>query len=174
MASSSDCDKVAAVPCVLPSEADEFSVAPVIDCRVGSRLSSSAAIFDWSKVRSCFGFGGGWGAALASGFGGGFLACSDFKASAIGSSFGGSGFFSTFGSSLGLFSATGFGGSGFFSTGFSTGFGGGSGADAVTISFFSVILPMASSAGLSSATFSTIGFGLSFSPVLMPAVILDN
>ena len=88
---------------------------------------------------------------------------------------GGSGFFSIgFGSSLGLVSATGFGGSGFFSTGFSTGFGGGSGADAVTISFFSVILPTASSTGLASATFSTIGFGLSFSPVLMPAVILES
>ena len=74
----------------------------------------------------------------------------------------------------GLLSATGFGGSGFFSTGFSTGFGGGSGAEAVTISFFSVILPMASSAGRWSATFSTIGFGLSFSPVLMPAVILES
>ena len=40
------CDKVAAVPCVVPSEAEEFSVAPVIACRVGSRLSSRAAIFD--------------------------------------------------------------------------------------------------------------------------------
>src|SRR5258708_37021851 len=79
-----------------------------------------------------------------------------------------------FGSSLGLSSATGFGGSGFFSTDFSTGFGGGSGAEAVTISFFSVILPMASSTGLASAIFSTSGFGLSFSPVLMPAGILEG
>src|SRR6202165_1669991 len=95
----------------------------------------------------------------------GFCVSSDFRASAIGSTLGGSGFFSIgFGSSLGLFSATGFGGSGFFSTGFSTGFGGGSGADAVTISFFSVILPTASSAGLASAIFSTSGFGLSFLP----------
>jgi len=46
MASSSDCDRVGALPCVLPSDADEFSAAPVMDCRVGSRLSSSAAIFD--------------------------------------------------------------------------------------------------------------------------------
>src|SRR3982075_2791746 len=89
---------------------------------------------------------GGGGAALASGFGAGFLASSFFRASAIGSTLGGSGFFSIgFGSSLGLVSATGLGGSGFFSTGFSTGFGGGSGAAAVTISFFSVILPTASS-----------------------------
>src|ERR1700720_5064170 len=118
---------------------------------------------------------GGGGAALAAGFGAGFLASSFFKASAIESTLGGSGFFSIgFGSSLGLFSATGLGGSGFFSTGFSTGFGGGSGAVAVMISFFSVALPMASSTRVCSATFSTIGFGLSFSPVLMPAVILDS
>ena len=44
----------------------------------------------------------------------------------------------------------------------------------VTIGFFSVILPTASSTGLASATFSTSGFGLSFSPVLMPAVILAS
>ena len=37
-----------------------------------------------------------------------------------------------------------------------------------------MILPTASSAGLASATFSTSGFGLSFSPVLMPAVILES
>src|SRR5580704_14304357 len=92
-------------------------------------------------MRSCLGFGGCGGAALASGFGTGFLASSDFRASAIGSTLGGSGFFSIgFGSSLGLFSATGLGGSGFFSTGFSTGFGGGSGAVAVTISCFSVVV----------------------------------
>src|SRR3982075_120682 len=118
---------------------------------------------------------GGGGAALASGFGAGFLASSFFRASAIGATLGGSGFFSIgFGSSLGLLSATGFGGSGFFSTGFSTGFGGGSGAEAVTISFFSVILPTASSTGFASAIFSTSGFGLSFSPILMPAVILES
>jgi hypothetical protein len=112
---------------------------------------------------------------LASGFGTGFLVSSDFRASAIGSTLGGSGFFSIgFGWSLGLSSATGFGGSGFFSTGFSTGFGGGSGAEAVTTSFFSVILPTASSTGVASAIFSTSGFGLSFSPVLMPAVILES
>src|SRR3984957_6265500 len=126
-------------------------------------------------MRSCLGFGGCGGAALASGFGTGFLASSDLRAPAIGATLGGSGFFSIgFGSSLGLFSATGLGGSGFFSTGFSTGFGGGSGAVAVTISFFSVILPTLSSAGLASAIFSTSGLGLSFSPVLMPAVILES
>ena len=64
-------------------------------------------------MRSCFGLGGCGGAALASGFGTGFLASSDFNASAIGSTLGGSGFFSIgFGSSFGLFSTTGFGGSG--------------------------------------------------------------
>src|SRR5258708_13610050 len=84
---------------------------------------------------------GGGGAALASGFGGGFLVSSFFKASAIGSTFGGSGFFSIgFGSSLGLVSATGLGGSGFFSTGFSTCFRAGSGAAGVTVSFFFVYL----------------------------------
>jgi hypothetical protein len=46
MASSSDCDKVAAAPRVVPSEAEEFNAAPVMDWRVGSRLSSKAAIFD--------------------------------------------------------------------------------------------------------------------------------
>ena len=112
---------------------------------------------------------------MASCFGTGFLACSDFKASAIGSTLGGSGFFSIgFGSSFGLFSATGFGGSGFFSTGFSIGFGGGSGAAAVTISLFSLILPTASSTGFVSAIFSTSGFGLSFSPLFKPAVILES
>src|SRR4030081_1453194 len=165
IASSSDCERVAAVPRVVPSDADEFSAAPVMDCRVGSRLSSKAAIFDWSNVRSCFGFGGCGGAALASGFGTGFLVSSDFKASAIGSTLGGSGFFSiAFGSSLGLLSATGFGGSGFFSTGFSTGFGGGGGgAVSVTTGAFSAILPTVSSTGgLASATFSTSGLGFSF------------
>src|SRR6202171_1587932 len=123
MASSSDCDKVAAVPRELPSEAAEFKAAPVMDWRVGSRLSSKAAIFDWSKVRSGFGFGGCGGAALASGFGTGFLVFSDFKASAIASTLGGSGFFSLgFGSSLGLFSTTGLGGSGFFLAWFFHGF----------------------------------------------------
>src|SRR6516162_6750732 len=126
-------------------------------------------------LRSCFGLGGCGGAAFASCFGLGFLVSSDFRASAIGSSFGGSGFFSTcFGSSFGFVSATGFGGSGFFSTGFSTGFGGGSGDVAVTISFLSVILPVLSSTGFASATFSTKGFGLFLSPVLMPAVILES
>ena len=84
---------------------------------------------DLRLIEHALGFGllgCGGGAALASGFGGGFLASSFFKASAIGSILGGSGFFSTgFGSSFGLVSATGFGGSGFFSTGLSTGFGGG-------------------------------------------------
>ena len=61
-----------------------------------------------------------WLAAWACGFGGGFFS-SFFSASAIGSTLGGSGFFSIgFGSSFGLASATGFGGSGFFSTGFSS------------------------------------------------------
>src|SRR6202043_1914711 len=130
-------------------------------------------------MRSCLGFGGCGGAALASGFGTGFLASSDFRASAIGSTLGGSGFFSIgFGSSLGLFSATGFGGSGlggsgFFSTGFSTGVGGG--AVSVTTGAFSVILPTVSSTGgLASATFSTSGLGFSFLPVFMPAMTLAS
>src|ERR1700752_5521253 len=99
-------------------------------------------------MRSCLGFGGCGGAALACGFGTGFLASSDFRAAAIGSTLGGSGFFSIgFGSSLGLFSATGFGGSGFFSTGFSTGFGCGGGAVSVTTGGVLVVLPTASSGG---------------------------
>src|SRR5262249_10787807 len=82
-------------------------------------------------------------------------------------------FFSAcFGSSFG-FSATGLGGSGFFSTGFSTGCGGGSGEVEVTTSRLS-ILPMASSTGLASATFSTNGVFFSLSPFLMPAVILAS
>src|SRR3982074_962384 len=118
---------------------------------------------------------GGGGAALASGFGAGFLASSFFRASAIGSTLGGSGFFSIgFGSSLGLVWAPGFGGSGVFSTRFSPGFGVGSGAASVTTGFFSVILPTASSIGLASATFSTSGFGLFFLPALTPAVTLDS
>ena len=117
---------------------------------------------------------GGGVAAWACGFGGGFFS-SFFKASAIGSTLGGSGFFSIgFGSSLGLVSATGFGGSGFFSTGFSTGFGCGGGVVSVTTGGFSVILPTASSTGLASATFSTSGFGFSFLPDFMPAVTLAN
>src|SRR5258708_11828449 len=116
---------------------------------------------------------GGGGAALASGFGAGFLVSSFFKASAIGSTLGGSGFFSIgFGSSFGLLSATGFGGSGFFSTGFST--GGFGSAASVSTGGFSVILPTRSSTGFASATFSASGFGLSFSPVLLPAVILES
>ena len=88
---------------------------------------------------------------------------------------GGSGFFSIgFGSSLGLFSATGFAGSGFFSAGFSKGFGWGGGAVSVTIAAFSVILPTASSTGLASATFSTSGFGFSFLPDFMPATTLAS
>src|ERR1700736_1853041 len=167
----------AALPWARPSAALEFSVSPVTACRLGSRLSSKAAILDWSKVRSGFGFGGCGGgvAAWTRGFGAGFFGSSFFKASAIGSTLGGSGFFSIgFGSSLGLLSATGFGGSGFFSGGFSTGLGAGSGAASVTMAFFSVTLPTASSTGLASATFSTSGFGFSFLPDFMPAVILFN
>src|ERR1700712_555655 len=116
MASSSDCDKVAAVPFAAPSEACKLSCAPVAACRVGSRLSISAAILVASNTRS-FGFCGGCGgAALASALGTGFLASSCLSASAIGSTLGGSGFFSIgFGSSFGLVSGTGFGGTGFFS-----------------------------------------------------------
>src|SRR5258708_18194519 len=111
---------------------------------------------------------GGGGAALASGFGAGFLVSSFFKASAIGSTLGGSGFFSIgFGSSFGLLSATGFGGSGFFSGGFSTGFGARSGAASLTMAFFSVILPPASSTRLSSATFSTSRLGFSLLRALL-------
>src|ERR1700742_3803820 len=75
---------VSELPLYAPSAAFEFSVAPVIDCRVGSRLSSRAAILLWSNTRSCFGFGGGGGVGLAAscfGVGFGFLASSDFKAS---------------------------------------------------------------------------------------------
>src|SRR5664279_596650 len=157
-------------PLARPIAALEFKVSPVTACRVGSRLSSRAAIFDWSKVRSAFGFAGSGGfAACTGGFGGGFFS-SFFSASAIGSILGGSGFFSIgFGSSFGLASATGFGGSGFFSTGLSSTFGVGGGAVSVTTGGFSLILPTASSAGLASATFSTSGFGLSFLPLFMPA-----
>src|SRR5258708_37425791 len=85
-----------------------------------------------SNLYSRFFTGGGGGAALACGFGAGFLTSSFFNASAIGSILGGSGFFSIgLGSSLGLSSAIGFGGSGFFSTGLSGGFGVGSVAAAV-------------------------------------------
>src|ERR1700733_10357489 len=172
-ASSSDCEMLAAVPRVVPSEADEFSAAPVMVCRVGSRLSIWAAMVSASNLYSRFLTGGG-GEALASGFGGGFLASSFFKASAIGSTLAGSGFFSTgFGSSFGFLLATGFGVSGFFSTGFSTG-GVGSGAALVLMASFLVVLPTLSSTGVASATFSTSGFGLSFSPVLMPAVIFES
>src|SRR4051794_37747226 len=129
MASAADGDKVAACRRLVAREADELSAEPVAAWRVGSRLSSSAAILVWSKVRSCFGFGGCGGVALASGFGTGFLVSSDFKASAIGSTLGGSGFFSIgLCSSLGLFSATGFGGGGvFFSRLFPRRRGGGGG-----------------------------------------------
>ena len=146
-----------------------------MDCRLGSRLSSKAAIFDWSKTRSAFGFDGcGGAAAWACGFGGGFFS-SFLRASAIGSTLGGSGFFSIgFGSSLGLLSTTGFGGSGFFSTGLSSTFGCGGGAVSVTTGGFSVILPTTSSTGLASATFSASGFGFSFFPVFMPAVTLAS
>src|ERR1700759_2744917 len=116
----------------MPSAALEFSVSPVTAARVGSRLSSSAAILVWSKVRSAFCFTGGGGvAAWACGFGGGFFS-SFLIASAIGSGFTGSGFFSTgfscgFGSSFGWASATRFGGAGVFFYGF-CGLGGGGGA----------------------------------------------
>src|SRR5437016_4854020 len=114
----------AALPLARPSAALELSMSPVTAARVGSRLSSRAAIFDWSNTRSAFGLlgSGGFAAACTGGFGGFFS--SFFSASAIGSIFGGSGFFSIgFGSSFGLASATGFGGSGFFSTGLSSTFG---------------------------------------------------
>src|SRR5262249_55464371 len=62
-------------------------------------------------------------------------------------------------------------GSGFLSTGFSTGFCSGALVEVTTSFFLSSILPMASSTGLASATFSTSGLGLSFSPFFMPAVI---
>src|ERR1700712_5190797 len=158
MASSSDCDKVAAVPFAAPSEACKLSSAPVVACRVGSRLSISAAILVGSNTRS-FGFCGGCGgAALASALGTGFLASSCFSASAIGSTLGGSGFFSTgFGSSFGLLSATGFGGSGFFSTGFST--GGFGNAASVSTGGFSVILPTVSSTGFWGGALSGPGVG---------------
>src|SRR6185437_3374503 len=164
----------AALPWASPSAALELSVSPVSAARVGSRLSSRAAIFASSKGRSAFGFGGFGGAAWACGFGGGFFS-SFFRASAIGSTLGGSGFFSIgFGSSFGLASATGFGGSGFFSTGLASTFGTGGGDVSVTTGGFSLILPTASSAGLASATFSTSGFGFSFLPVFMPAVTFAN
>src|SRR4051812_46712621 len=118
---------------------------------------------------------GGGGTALASGFGVGFLASSFFKASAIGSTLGGSGFFSTgFGSSFGLFSTTGFGGSGFFSTGFSAGFGSRGGAGSVTPGAFPAVLPTFSFTGFASAAFSTSGFGFSFLPDLVPAITLAS
>src|SRR5580704_11347750 len=164
----------AALPLASPSAALEFSVSPVTACRDGSRLSTSAAMVSLLNLYSRFLIGGGGGVALASAFGGGFLASSFFKASAIGSTFGCSGFFSAgFASSFGLSSATGFGGSGFFSTGFSGGFGAGSGAASVT-TVLSAILPTASSTGLASATFSTSGFGFALEPDLMPAVTLAS
>src|SRR4029079_10529605 len=96
------------LPWARPSAALEFSVSPVTAWREGSRLSSRAAIFDWSNARSVFGFAGSGGlAAWATGFGGGFFS-SFFRASAIGSILGCSAFFSGFGSSFG-FSATGLG-----------------------------------------------------------------
>ncbi len=103
------------------------------------------------------------------------LLLSFFSASAIGSTFGGSCFFSIgFGSSFG-FSATGFGGSGFFSTGFSSTFGlrrrRGLGDDGRLLV---VDLATVSSAGLASATFSTSGRGFSFLPVFMPAMTLAS
>src|SRR6202034_235997 len=109
------------------------------------------------------GCGGGL-AACPCGFGGGFFS-SFFRASAIGSTLGGSGFFSIgFGSSFGLLSATRFGGSGFFSTRFFTGFGCGGGVVSVTTGGFSESLPIASSTGLASAILSTSGLGFSFLP----------
>src|ERR1700722_3456138 len=130
----------AALPLASPSAALEFSVSPVTACRDGSRLSTSAAMVSLLNLYSRFLIGGG-GVALASAFGGGFLASSFFRASAIGSTFGCSGFFSAgFASSFGLSSTTGFGGSGFFSIGFSGGFGTGSGAASGTTALLSVAL----------------------------------
>src|SRR5271154_7097196 len=155
----------AALPWASPSAALEFRVSPVTACRDGSRLSTSAAMVSVLNLYSRFLIGGGGGVALASAFGGGFLASSFFRASAIGSTFGCSGFFSAgFASSFGFSSTTGFGGSGFFSTGFSGGFGTGSGAASVTTAFLSVTLPTASSTGLASATLSTSGLGFSLAP----------
>ena len=50
-----------------PSAAFEFSVSPVTACLEGARLSSSAAILDWSKARSVFGFAGSGGLAACTG-----------------------------------------------------------------------------------------------------------
>jgi len=162
------------VPCVVPSEAEEFSAAPVIACRVRVALIEQGCDLRLIEVRSCFGFGGCGGVALASGFGTGFLACSDFSASAIGSTLGGSGFFSTgFGSSLACSRRPASADPAFSRPAFPPASAAAPGGGRHDF-FFSVILPTASSTGVASATFSTIGFGLSFSPVLMPAVILES
>src|SRR4029453_8034087 len=141
----------------VPNDGLEFRTAPVRACRIGSGLASRAAIFDWSKVRSFFGFSSFFGSTLVSFFSTGFFCCSFFRASAIGSP-------------CCSFFSTGFGGSGFFSGGCGSG---GLSLAAMT-SFFSVTLPTGSSTGFGSPTFSAIGLGFSLLPLLIPLVICDS
>ena len=131
--------------------------------RVGSRLSSSAAILSASNFGSLWrGRGGRRGGSCGATLASCFLAFSCFSLSAIGSILGG-----------GLGSALA---SCFFSGGLTLGSGGGSGvlSTAALTSFFST-LAFGCSTGLGSAFFSTSGFGFStLGASLMPLVICEK
>src|SRR3954465_4451096 len=156
-ASTSLCDNCEAVASALPSDGAVLSVSAADACRVGSRLSSSAAILFGSNCgclacACCAAFA----LALSSAF---FFASSFFKVSAIGSIFGGS-FFS---------SLVSLGAGGCCSA------GGGGSALVASSTFFSVTLARDSSTVFFVSIFSaSAAGGLSLAPSFTPLVISEN